>query len=364
MDLAHGDATSVGMDPGRLVSAGAVLDDAVERGVCPAAVLCVVRQCRIVWLSAHGAIGEEQPTQTDTLFDLASLTKPHTALVLLRLAEAGRLSLQQTVGDFLQGAPPALARVTLEQLATHVSGLPSWAPLYAHGSGQREMLGALVALPLQNAPGERYVYSDLGYILLGEILEQAGGARLSDLLQAEVVRPLGMRDTGFLPSVSLRPRIAPTANCPQRPGQTLVGEVHDANAHFLGGVAGHAGLFGAAPDLAILAAALLGDGSCQGRRILSVPALALVRRSALPAHIGGQSIGWFTHPNPMLPRGDLLSDEAFGHTGFTGTLIVCDPGYDLGVVLLTNRVMVPGDNAGIQAVRRRVLNMVASAVYR
>jgi CubicO group peptidase (beta-lactamase class C family) len=362
MGLEHVDAADVGMDAGRLNRLGSVLDAAVAEGVFPAATLCVVRRGRIAWQSAHGAILGGAPARPDTIFDLASLTKPHTALALLRLVEKGCVSLTAPVGEFLPEARPALARVTIRQLATHTAGLVPWAPLYARAPGKDAMLREILSIPLASVPGERYAYSDLGYILLGEIVERVAGASLADVLRTEVLDPLGMRDTGFLPDASAQARIAPTANCPQRPGRILVGEVHDANAHFYGGVAGHAGLFGSATDLAILAAALLGGGVCGGRCFLGAPTLSLVRRNALSDDLGGQSIGWFTHPNGMLSRGDLLSDEAFGHTGFTGTLLVCDPRYGLAVALLTNRVMNPADNGAVQSVRRRVLNVTASAI--
>jgi Beta-lactamase class C and other penicillin binding proteins len=138
--------------------------------------------------------------------------------------------------------------------------------------------------------------------------------------------------------------------------------VHDENAHALGGVAGHAGLFGTAPDLAILATALTGKGEDSGHRVVGLPALELIRRSQIPAEVGGHTIGWFAHPNPMLPRGDLFDQTTFGHTGFTGTMIACNPTTQVITVLLTNRVMSSADASGIVGVRRKVLNAIASSV--
>ncbi len=351
-----------GLDAGRLARVAPILDAGVEHGVYTAAVLCVVREGKVAWLSAHGTIGEGVPTAADTIFDLASVTKPHTALGLLRLVEMGEVLLSQTVGEFFPEARPGLARVTLRQLATHVSGLIPWKPLYEAGAGKDAMLREILSPPLERTPGERYAYSDLGYILLGEVIERVSGVSLAEFLRREVFEPLGMADAGFLPDPSLRPRIAPCANCPAREGQTLVGEVHDANAHFYGGVAGHAGLFGTAPDLATVVAMMLSREGRAGDSVLSRPALDLAEHSCVPEAVGGHTIGWFASPNPMLPRGDLLSDKAFGHTGYTGTMVVCDPMFGVGIVLLTNRVINPADNTGIQSVRRRVINVVAGAI--
>jgi len=140
--------------------------------------------------------------------------------------------------------------------------------------------------------------------------------------------------------------------------------VHDENALVFGGVSGHAGLFGTAADLALEASALVGTGEINGHRLLGMPTLRLVRTNQVDPAIGGHSIGWFTPPNGMLPRGDIFGDSLFGHTGFTGTMLVCDPPNQLVVVLLTNRVVNPKDNGGIARIRRRVLNIVASSIIK
>jgi CubicO group peptidase (beta-lactamase class C family) len=353
-----------GLDPARLSVADAIVRAGVEDGTYPAAVLLVARRGQTAHVSAFGTIGTDgRPALPDTIFDLASLTKPCVAAALLTLVEDGRLSPAQTAQEWLPEADgTAVGKVTLRQLATHVSGLPPWKPLYEAGTGREAMLAEILRTPLRSPPGAKYAYSDLGYILLGEIVERAGGMALSDCLRVRVLEPMSMKDTGYLPDPSLRSRIAPTANCPMRPGRVLLGEAHDANAHYYGGVGGHAGLFGTAPDLAAFAVALCGDRQADGHRLLGLPALRQARANQLDPDVGGHSIGWFTPPNEMLPRGDLLSDAAFGHTGFTGTMVVCDLNYDLVLVLLTNRVMNPADNAGILRIRRRVVNAVASAV--
>ncbi len=354
----------LGLDSRRLAVADALIQAGVEEKTYPAAVFLVARRGKI---GHQRAFGHLQPgggaTRVDTIFDLASVTKPVNAVALLTLLEDGKASLHQKLEDLLpETAGSALAPVTVRQLATHTSGLPAWKPLYRIPGGRNPMLADILRTPLHHPPGTRYAYSDLGYLLIGEIIERVSGMSLDQYVHARVLAPLGMKDTGYLPAATRRSRIAATAHCPMRPGQTLVGEVHDSNAHAYGGVAGHAGLFGTAPDLALLGSALTRRGEAGGRRLLGVPTLRLARTNQIPPEVGGHSIGWFTPPNGMLPRGDLLGETVFGHTGFTGTMLVCDPEYELTVVLLTNRVMNPSENGGILRIRRQVMNAVASAI--
>src|SRR5579872_2835153 len=356
----------VGLDARRLALADAAVQAGVDDKSYPAAVLLVALQGKIAHQSAFGSIAEgaeDVATRIDTIFDLASVTKPHVALGLLTLVEDGKVVLGQTVGEWIpETKGTAFGPLTLRQLATHSSGLPAWKPLYKVAGDRGAILANMFATPLHHPAGTHYTYSDLGYITLGEVVARASGMALDQYLHARLFAPLGMKDTGYRPAPTLRPRIAPTANEGSRPGQTFCGEVHDGNAYSLGGVAGHAGLFGTAPDLAILASALAGSGEIKGQRILGLPTLRVVRTSQIPPEVGGHSIGWFTPPNDMLPRGDLWGPTTFAHTGFTGTMVVCDPAYELVVVHLTNRVMNPQDNGGVLRVRRRLLNTVASAV--
>jgi len=354
-----------GLDSRRLAMADQQVEIGVENGTYPAAVLLVARHGKIAHLRAFGTLGEGRPTQNDSIFDLASVTKPHVATGLLTLVEDGKIVLGQTVEELLpQAKGTAFAPLTIRQLATHSAGLPAWKPLYKVTGSREAILADMFSTPLHRPSDTKYTYSDLGYITIGEIVSKVSGMPLDQYLHARLFAPLGMKDTGYLPAPTLRERIAPTANEPSRPNATMSGVVHDGNSHSLGGLAGHAGLFGTAQDLAILASALVGDGSIKGNRVLGIPTLRLVRTSQIPPEIGGHSIGWFTYPNDMLPRGDIWGPTTFGHTGFTGTMIVCDPAYDIAVILLTNRVMNPADGTGMARVRRRVLNAVASAIVK
>jgi serine-type D-Ala-D-Ala carboxypeptidase len=361
--LPHVAPEKAGIDPKRLAVADAHVRAGLDDNTYPAAVLLVARHGKIVHHKAFGKLADGAPVQPDTIFDLASLTKPHVAVALLTLVEDGKLFLAQTVDEFFpeaKGSP--LAPLTLRQLATHSSGLPSWKALYKIKGGKDVILAEIFRSALTHPAGTHYTYSDLGYILLGEVVARVSEMPLDQYLHARLFAPLGMNDTGYLPPASLRPRIAPTANEPSRTGEIMTGVVHDGNANSLGGVAGHAGLFGTAADVAIFATALTENGQVQGHRVLGKPTLRLVQHSQLAAEVGGHSIGWFAPPNGMLPRGDLLDDTTFGHTGFTGTMVVNNPSTGVVVILLTNRVMNPAENSNMARIRRKVLNAVASGI--
>jgi CubicO group peptidase (beta-lactamase class C family) len=374
MSLPLSRPADAGLDLRRLAVADALVAKGCEDGIYPSAVLLIARHGKIAHQSAVGVLKPGGPkTQVDTIFDLASLTKPHVALGLLTLLEEGKLALTQEIQAFLPEAKgTAVGPLTLKLLATHTSGLPAWKPLYKSGidgpkvlpDAHDRILGEILATPLHHPPGTKYMYSDLGYMLIGEIVSRVGGMALDLYLHSRIFAPLGMKDTGYRPAPTLRDRIAPTSNSALQGKKLVHGEVHDENALVFGGVSGHAGLFGTASDLAIPASALATNGEVKGHRVLGVPTLRLVRSNQTDPAVGGHSIGWFTPPNGMLPRGDIFGDSAFGHTGFTGTMILIDPSVELAVILLTNRVVNPTDNGGIIRIRRLVANIVASAIVR
>ena len=317
-------------------------------------------------VAASGVIGtvdddpESQPVSSSTRFDMASLTKPLSAICLLKSVEHGELHLLQTVSSILpEAAESTCASITLRQLATHTSGLPPWKALYE--DAERPAYLQILSTPLDSEPGMRYAYSDLGYILLGTCLERASGSELGELIQARICKPLGLTRTGYLP-VTEPGDVAATRNCPWR-GTELVlrGQVHDANAWSMGGVSAHAGVFSTLDDMTRITQAILSGrmGRAVPEPLLGRQALALASRNQISPQIGGHSIGWFTPPNGMLPGGDLLSAETFGHTGFTGTSLVMDPSSDIGVLLLTNRVFSPAEGTEVLKLRRLVANLAA-----
>lgn len=352
------------MDDRRLERVHALVERGVHDGVYPAAAYAVVRGGR-VW--AKGAFGRIQPdgpneaeTDEHTIFDMASLSKPITATLLLQAVEEGRLHLRMALQDVLPEAVDApVGPVSLQRLATHTSGLPAWKPLYK----SEQPIQEIFRTELEAEPGTRYAYSDLGYILLGQLVARVFDRPLDALAQERIFAPLGMTRTAYRPDASLQPEIAATANCPWRDGRTLIGEVHDANAHSLGGIAGHAGIFSTLADMIRFASLFAPqDDRKPVGAVLSRLSIRLASENQIDSAIGGHSIGWFTPPNGMLPRADLLSDRTFGHTGFTGTMLWIDPHYSLAGILLTNRVYQPAEGKALLRLRWLFSNAAASAV--
>ena len=247
---------------------------------------------------------------------------------------------------------PHLSGVEVRHLLTHTSGLPPvpvW-PASAEGASRRDLIASVLATPLLRPAGIGYTYSDTGFILLGEIIAQVLGPPLEVCFRESVAKPLGRAALGFCPASS--ERIAPT-------GEDAPGRVHDPRARDLGGVAGHAGLFGTASDVLAFAETIRTGGS----PILSHASVARMHESQIPASVGAQSLGWFCSSNDYLPSGDLFSDKSFGHSGFTGTAILIDPASDVSLVLLTNRVVNQAeDGSRFLRLRRCWLNTVAAAL--
>ena len=304
---------------------------------------------------AHKAFGQ---ASLDTVFDLASLTKPlATAMLIMQGVEQGRLHLRQSVARFFEGefGPlPHLSGMEVRHLLTHTSGLPPvpcW-PAPSAGASRRALIASVLSTPTLRPAGTGYTYSDTGYLLLGEIAANVFGQPLEACFRENVTGALGLPTLGFCPDSSLARRAAPT-------GPDPAGTVHDPRARDLGGVAGHAGLFGTAADVLALAEAVRTGGGA----MLSRASVSRLNVSQIPAGIGAQSFGWFCAGNDYLPAGDLFSDRAFGHSGFTGTALLIDPEYDVSLVLLTNRVVNQAeDGSRFLRVRRLWLNTVAASL--
>lgn len=337
----------------------ALLAFGLEQELYLGAVYTVVHGGEVV---AEGAVGRQseepdRPATRETIFDLASLTKPvATATAIMLLAEEGTFHLGEEVAAYLpDGTAERLGGITLRHLLTHTSGLPAWRDFHSHGWSRAEIVARVAAADRDHPIGARYVYSDLGFILLGAVVEQVAGLGLAELTAARIFRPLGMNDTGFLPGPERAERLAAT-RCPRR--GVLLGPVHDENAAAMEGVAGHAGLFGTAGDLARYAAMLLRGGE----PLLGALTVGAMARDALDPAVGGSSLGWFTPPNGMLPAGDFLPGDTFGHSGFTGTSLLIVPSLDLAAILLTNRVYQERDSTPFLRFRRRLHNVVASLI--
>lgn len=338
---------------------------AIAEGTAPGMVIAIGRWGRLVHLRGYGRLDWDPgsaPVDSTTPYDLASLTKVvATTTLAMRLEEEGRLHLDRTVASYLMPQFSAIdkAGITVRMLLTHRGGLEAGAPLYADGvRGREAYLESIGMRPLRSAPGERMVYSDWDMILLQLVLERIAGAPLDQLFRERVAQSLGLRETSFLPDATVRPRIAPTAIDSTR-GGLLRGVVHDGNAWAIGGVAGHAGLFGSARDIARFAQMLLNGGTFGGVRLLAPPTVA--RWTSVQDPGSSRALGWDT-PSDESSAGRYASARAFGHTGWTGTSLWIDPERGLFIVLLANRVHSRGSSATHTKLRRDVGDVVLRAV--
>lgn len=297
------------------------------------------------------------PARPDTIWDLASISKLFTTVTLLQQVESGRVALDAPVSAYVPefGQPT----ITVRNLLTHTSGLPAFLPFYSSYPTPETRLRAAITTPATagTTPGGQYVYSDIGLIVLGVLVERVTGQGLATAVQDAVIAPLGLKDTGYNPAASLRQRIAATEYEPYVNRGMVWGEVHDENAWSLGGVAGHAGLFSTVDDMAIFCQMLLNGGTYAGKRILaeSTVRAALVNYNAgLETAYPESDRGLGFELNKHWYMGGLSSPVAFGHTGFTGTTIVIDPLAHSFLIVFSNRVH-PDRNWGSNNVARRAL---------
>ena len=340
-------------------------NDAVASGEIPGAVVLVGRGDEILFQRAYGSrqlVPARVPMTSDTIFDIASLTKPlGTTLAVMSLVERGALQLDAPLGRYLtefQGR--AFNGVTIQRILTHSAGFTGYPPNGAVAAGFPAAAAAIARLPIDYAPGTGFQYSDTGFIVLGEVVRRVSGEPLDRYLERTLFRPLGLRDTTFRPRDAVRDRIAPTqfAN-----GRLLRGEVHDPRARLLAGVAGHAGMFSTAADLARICRMLLHEGALDGRRVLR-PATVRTMWERVADGNGTRALGWdvasaFSRPlAPFFPMGSV------GHTGFTGTAVWLDPPSGVYLILLTNRVHPDGGGADrIRELRVRVTAAVGAALF-
>jgi CubicO group peptidase (beta-lactamase class C family) len=329
---------AVGMSAERLRSIDRVVTRGLTAGGYPGAAVVVGRRGAAVWQKGFGRVDwrtkSSRVSVSETIYDLASLTKVvGTTTAVMLLYEEGKISLDSTVTSYLpEFTGGAKDEITVRQLLEHRAGLPASRDLWRVARTPEEANRAVLETSLVCKPGRCFIYSDIGAHVLALVVERVSGERLDVLLDQRVFQPLGMSNTFFRPADSLKAQIAPTEVAPPR-GYPLRGEVHDENAYVLGGVAGHAGLFSTAADLSIFAQMMLNGGEYNGVRIVSDSTVALFTRRAS----GTRALGWAMAEGTS-GAGTYLSDDAYGHTGFTGTSLWIDPKRDMFVILLTNRV--------------------------
>lgn len=300
--------------------------------------------------------------RTDTIFDMASVSKLFTSIVVMQLIEKGKVGLDTPIATYVpEFAANGKQAITVRQALTHTTGFPAWLPLWSTGKTPEERLQLALTAKLQNPPGTTYLYSDLNLISLGEVAHRVTGKTLDKLVADGITKPLQMRDTGYNPDPKKKPRIAATEFQTAPPRGMVWGSVHDENAWSLGGVAGHAGVFSTADDLAVLAQTFLNGGSYRGARILkesSVTAMITNFNQAFP----GNDHGLGFELNQRWYMGGLSGPRTAGHTGYTGTSIVIDFDSRSFAILLTNRVHPSRDWGSNNPARRAVVQGLALAL--
>jgi uncharacterized protein YbbC (DUF1343 family)/CubicO group peptidase (beta-lactamase class C family) len=385
---------AVGMSARNLAYIDRAVADSIAKRELPGAVVLVARRGRVVWRKAYGSRvvlpGRETMT-TDTIFDLASLTKVvATTTSVMILVERGQLRLSDPVSLYLPELKgESRENITVEHLLTHRAGYAPDFDLREQWSGYDEAMKRLALEPLRNAPDTRFVYSDIGYIALGEVIKRVSGMSLDEFASRNIFHPLNMRDTHFraageivaLPERPLRndsqtiQRIAPTetrhaagsylggiGDKTKAGAEWLRGAVHDPTAYRMGGVAGHAGLFSTADDLAIYCQMIMNGGEYAGVRILSPMSVAMMTRPRTVTDAGAaRGLGWDIASSFSTNRGDLFPLGSFGHTGFTGTSLWLDPASKTFVVFLSNRVH-PDGKGDVASLRGRIASIVAASI--
>ena len=352
------------LQAGQLAPISDIVERAILDGKTPGAVILIGNQGDVVYRRAFGYQAREPKKismSEDTIFDLASLTKTiATTTAILQLAEQGRLDIDAPVARYW----PAFGKngkgnITVRQLLTHYSGLRPDLNLKPRWSGYKAAMEKIIAERPVLSPGSEFLYSDINFEVLGELVSRVSGLPLDAYCAEHIFKPLGMKDTGFKPTASLHSRIAPTQ---YRQGRLLCGEVHDPSCHNMGGVAGHAGLFSTADDLSIFAQMLLNGGSYRGRQIL-LP--KTIERMTAPQSPSGKKklrgLGWELEAPFVSNRTGLPPVGAYGHLGYTGTALWLDPITDTYIIVLTNRVH-PEGKGDVKALRSDIKKVVADAL--
>jgi CubicO group peptidase (beta-lactamase class C family) len=354
----------VGIDAGKLDQIGPAVQASIDTGGIPGAVVVVVREGKIAFRKAYG-LRRKQPSEermtVDTVFDMASLTKPiATATSIMILLDQGKLNLSERVNRYLpEFGKNGKEAITLEHLLLHTSGLIPDNPVADYEDGRDKAWERICNLRPLSEPGQQYRYSDVNFIVLGELIKRLSGEAVDVFSRKHIFAPLGMRETMFRPDKALAERAATTE---KRRDHWMRGEVHDPRAYLLDGVAGHAGLFSTADDLAVFAQMILNGGSYSGQRILKPQT---VRLMTMPHQLpkGRRTLGWDASSRFSSNRNDTFSARSFGHTGFTGTFIWIDPDNRAALILLSNRVHPNGKGSTeIARLRSRVTSLVAASI--
>lgn len=360
--LPHVSPESAGMSSVRLGHIDDIVADGLRREEMCGCVVLVGRRAGIVFEKAYGdrqVLPEREPMTVDTLFDLASLTKPiATGTALMTLVEEGKVRIEDPVAKYLpEFAANGKDAVTILHLLTHQGGLIPDTDIEEYKNGSEEAIRLALQTKPTDPPGSKFVYSDVGPIILAELIRRQTGEEIDAYSRKRIYQPLGMSETGYNPGPELQRRAIATE---QREGRWMKGEVHDPRAYLMKGVAGHAGLFSTVEDLAVYAAMMLGDGEYQGVRILKPETVELMTRPVRTSE-GLRALSWDSRSSFSANRGDLCSPQAYGHGGFTGTAIWVDPGLDLFYIFLSSRLH-PDGKGTVNPLAGRIGTVAAAAI--
>jgi serine-type D-Ala-D-Ala carboxypeptidase len=371
--LHNGSVKGAGMVQQPLDEIDGHMEAMIADRVMPGAVAFVARRGHIVKHEAYGyayKYEDDQFTessnpikmQEDTIFDLASISKIFTTTAAMILYDQGKFELDDKVSKHIpEFAENGKEDVTIRQLLTHTSGFTAWVPLYTKGSSREERIDLVLNHPLSNKPGSAYTYSDLNMITLGVLIERLSGQRQDEFVKENITEPLEMNDTMYNPPASLKNRIAATEYQPWTNRGVVWGEVHDENAWSLDGVAGHAGVFSTAEDLAKLAHMYLNDGRYGSVQVLKQETVNKILENQIPQFPGDDhGLGWELAQGWFM---DALSEgSTMGHTGYTGTSIVANKNNGTIAILLTNRVHPSRSTVSTNVARRELARQVADAI--
>jgi uncharacterized protein YbbC (DUF1343 family)/CubicO group peptidase (beta-lactamase class C family) len=357
----------VGLTGQKLAAIASVAKEAIRTGKCPGAVVVVGQNARVIYRKAFGQralVPQKLPMTLRTIFDLASLTKVvATTTAIMQLVERGKIVLSAPVSDYWpEFKANGKEEITVRELMTHYSGLPPDLELKPDWSGYETAMKMIVDEKPIVPPGTRFIYSDINFETLGELVRRVSGEPLDIYCSKHIFLPLGMKETRFKPPTTLRRRIAPTQYQEGDKGKMLWGEVHDPTAYNMGGVAGHAGLFSTADDLTIFAQMLLNGGTYKRARILSpLTVEKMTSPQTPPDKMAVRGLGWDLDSPFASNRGELFEVGSYGHTGFTGTDIWIDPVTKAYIIILTNRVH-PDGKGDVGPLRENIANLVAAAL--
>jgi len=362
--LSNVEPADVGMHAKRLAEIDRIVQEGLDKANMPGAVVLIGRHGGIAFRKAYGQKQlqpEKAPMTVDTVFDMASITKPMaTATSVMKLIEEGKLGLDDPVAKYIpEFAVNGKDVITIRDLLTHQSGLIADNSIKDYDGTPEESHQKIAALPLKEPHRSKFIYSDVNFITLGRLVEVASGQDVNKFARASFYEPLGMTETGYLPDADLKKRAAPTE---KRNDVWMQGEVHDPRAYRLEGVAGHAGLFSTAQDIAVYAQMMLNGGEYGGVRVLKPETVKLMTTpNPVPGGRGLRGLGWDMRTGFSTNRGDRLSSKAFGHGGFTGTVLWIDPELDLFFVFLSNRVH-PDGKGSVNQLAGRIASVIGMSI--